>query len=141
MLGDLTDYPAGAACVLFGIIFMTGLESMSRFWVDNKILGQSTSDSESHLDWQSNKKLSSEVVPPISDVPESSSHFAGHSHTCLSVNVAANWASKSVDLKTKHQLGAYMFEFACIVHSFLIGEIVSKYETPPAACHASRHLL
>ena len=50
---------------------------------------------------------------------------AGHSHSCIAANTAAN--SVRISQHPSHQsskdlITAYMFELGCVVHSFLIGE-------------------
>lgn len=84
----------------------------------------------------------SEHIPIAADVPPSGPRVAfvayrhdeeqPHTHSCVAVNNAANWASNPAHAHVpgfpskdneaiSNQIMAYMFELGCVIHSFLIG--------------------
>lgn len=84
----------------------------------------------------------SEHIPIAADVPPSGPRATAyrhdeeqpHTHSCVAVNNAANWASNPAHAHVpgfpskdndndalSTQVMAYMFELGCVIHSFLIG--------------------
>lgn len=121
-LAELAEYPYGPLAVVFGVLVMVCTESLSRAFMHKHHLDDNTADAAAKP---------AAPLPAIAD-EATSSHARNsdfHSHTCVAVNNAAGWATSPQAASVRLQIIAYMFEIACVVHSFLIGEHLQHLHT------------
>eukprot|EP00798_Chlamydomonas_sp_ICE-L_P027974 gene27974-8859_t len=150
-MDTLDDYPYGGPTIVFGIIVMVLMENMSQVFMARKHLhshGHSHAhahDSRAHEELEhkgmeeslpleeekeAKKDAGSDDMPPAPVKPAQDASVISiavddHSHSCLSTNNTANWLSSTADpmaeTSIRAQVAAYMFEFGCVAHSFIIG--------------------
>lgn len=131
-LSDL-DYPLGGVCILSGLLSMSIVEHLSHSW-------KSKPGNDDHV-----LATDSDIEAPLSDKPHEDSHSNGdHNHTCISNLTSTTLANVALQRGNRNkQLSLYMFEFACVFHSLIIGislgmiherSVVQKL-TIAIACH------
>lgn len=131
-LAKYTEFPVGGTCILVGILFMSITEHVSHSWTGTTTLvsedshddvqgkDYSTSvDIEAPLNTEiccSHEECSNEVVK----VEENDDY---HVHSCITNLNSKSLASAAIKYQHKHTklFAVYIFEFACVFHSLLIG--------------------
>jgi len=114
-------YPVSATCIIFGILLLVFLESMTRRWL--KYLTSKTKSQEQRL--QEDQPEIGRKEDLSEEGTSSHDHGDGHTHQCISVahassGVLAHSNPENMNSST-HKVQAYMFELACSVHSVIIG--------------------
>jgi solute carrier family 39 (zinc transporter), member 1/2/3 len=110
-LNKYFDFPIGSCCILFGLLSMSIFDNMSHSWNINKI--------------------DNDIETPLNDMIENGCcdnscvqhcHLdEQHDHTCITNLNSKTLGNVVVELNKKKQVSVYLFEFACVFHSFLIG--------------------
>lgn len=115
-LNEYIDFPIGACCVLFGLLAMSIFDNMSHSW--------------------KNKQISQEIdiETPLNEIIETGecSHTCiqhcchddrntEHEHTCITNLNSKTLVNVVIETEKTQQVSVYLFEFACVFHSFLIG--------------------
>lgn len=116
-LNKYIEFPIGACCVLFGLLSMSIFDNMSHSW-NNK------DTSNNHLD----------IETPLNEIIENGScghsciqhchqdeKNAEHDHTCITNLNSKTLVNVVIETEKNKQVSVYLFEFACIFHSFIIG--------------------
>lgn len=106
-------YRLGATCILSGMLLMAITEHMSHSWTDNDV----PSDIETPLtDDNFCQSQDCTIVDCDSNKLENNDI---HTHSCITNLNSKSLANAAMDNKKK--LVVYIFEFACVFHSLLIG--------------------
>ncbi len=111
-LSEYIDFPLGACCVLFGLLSMLVFDNMSHSW----IMSRNNNDIET----------------PLNDIIETGNcdnsciqhchnDENNHEHICITNLNSKTLGNVVVELNKKKQITVYLFEFACVFHSFIIG--------------------
>ena len=111
-LNQYVDFPLGTCCVLFGLLSMSIFDNMSH-------------------SWSISNATDNDIETPLNDIIESGvcdnsciqhCHQDGeHDHTCITNLNSRTLGSVVIEANKKKQLSVYLFEFACVFHSFIIG--------------------
>jgi zinc transporter 1/2/3 len=109
-LNEYIEFPLGACCVLFGLLSMCIFDNMSHSW---------------NNDNNQNTNVSDDIEAPLNDTEcmncEKHCHKE-HEHNCIANLNTKTLANVVVDTnKSNKHITVYMFEFACVFHSFIIG--------------------
>ena len=124
-------YPVSATCMIFGILLLVFLESMTRRWLKH-LISKTAPTNPTEIDHHQEEQpeiMGKEGWSKEGKEGTSShghDHEHGHTHQCISVARASTGAMAHSNLTADnssitYQLYAYMFEFACSVHSVIIG--------------------
>lgn len=116
-LNEYIDFPIGACCVLFGLLSMSIFDNMSHSW-NNK------DTSNHHLD----------IETPLNEIIENRNcdhlciqhchqdeQSTDHDHTCITNLNSKTLVNVVIETEKNKQVSVYLFEFACVFHSFIIG--------------------
>lgn len=108
-LSEVVEYPVGGVCVMVGVMALMMIEHLSHHvWTHG--------DSHNRPpDVESSSVKPEEATGARTTVPSSS-----HQHTCLNNLTSGTVADVRLKEKTK-LLTLYLFEFACVFHSVIIG--------------------
>jgi zinc transporter 1/2/3 len=115
-LNEYIDFPIGACCVLFGLLSMSIFDNMSHSW-NNK-------ESSQHTD----------IETPLNEIIETGNcdhsciqhchqdeNNNEHDHTCITNLNSKTFVNAVIETDKNKQVSVYLFEFACVFHSFIIG--------------------
>lgn len=113
-LNNITDYPLGGTMILIGVLFLVIIENLSHSLFTKKndnLLDNIHGHNDHPIDHKS-----------IED--SSVNHSDDHNHVCINNLNISNLAcipDNNYNTNASSQLILYIFEFACIFHSFIIG--------------------
>ena len=116
-LNEYIDFPIGACCILLGLLSMSIFDNMSHSW-NNK-------DTSNKID----------IETPLNNIIETGecSHTCiqhchhddentnEHEHTCITNLNSKTLMNVVIETEKNKQVSVYLFEFACVFHSFIIG--------------------
>lgn len=111
---EYVDFPVGACCVLSGLLTMMIFDNMSHSWV----IDADNTDIETPLnDIIETGHCDSSCIQHCHQEDNNRSH----EHTCITNLNTKTLGSVVIETDNKKQVSVYLFEFACVFHSFIIG--------------------
>jgi zinc transporter 1/2/3 len=115
-------FPLGACCILFGILSMSIFEHVSHSWVSSKTFSQGDVEiplcDNVSIDCANCHQHCNQAPTEHDEIT-----VMDHTHTCV-VNLGSKSLScvATTEKSTKRKvIVLYLFEFACVFHSFIIG--------------------
>lgn len=116
-LDEYLEFPVGACCVLFGLLSMAIFDNMSHSWNKQESLTQTT-----------------DIETPLNEIIENGNcdhscirhchqdeKNTDHDHTCITNLNSKTLVNVVIETDKTKQVSVYLFEFACVFHSFIIG--------------------
>ena len=119
-LKQVIEYPFGGVSILFGIILMSIIEHISHSWNKND-------DTHSHdlsvVDIEAPFYIDTGCQHAECNINDATDEHNDeqHKHSCITNLNSKSFASVATDKITKKRFMLYVFEFACVFHSFIIG--------------------
>ena len=114
-LKEVVEYPLGGVSILFGIILMSIIEHISHSWNKND---DNHSPNLSVVDIEAPFYIDTGCEHTECNVNEATDE---HKHSCITNLNSKSLASVATDKITKKRFMLYVFEIACVFHSFIIG--------------------
>jgi len=114
-LSKYSSFPVGATCVLAGLVSIAIVDGLSHS------LKPSVEPEE---DLEKALHSTSDCAQCVHHCNQEDEDGVGHSHTCISTlntRTLASVATQNHPTHTKSVISLYLFEVACVLHSFIIG--------------------
>lgn len=115
-LNEYIEFPIGACCVLFGLLSMSIFDNMSYSWNRKETTDQN------------------DIETPLNEIIENGNcdhsciqhchpgeRTVEHDHNCMTNLNSKTLGNVVIDTYSNQQVSVYLFEFACVFHSFIIG--------------------
>lgn len=115
-LNEYVEFPIGACCILFGLLAMSIFDNMSHSWNNKEY------------------KDPIDIETPLNEIIETGycdrsciqhCHKEGktieHDHTCITNLNSKTLGNVVIEVDKNKKVSVYLFEFACVFHSFIIG--------------------
>jgi solute carrier family 39 (zinc transporter), member 1/2/3 len=115
-LKKVVEYPLGGVSILFGIILMSIIEHISHSW--NKNDDTHHSNDLTIVDIEAPFYIDTCCEHTECNMNEATDE---HKHSCITNLNSKSFASVATDKIMKKRFMLYVFEFACVFHSFIIG--------------------
>ena len=105
-LNEYVDFPIGACCVLFGLLSMSIFDNMSHSWNNKETSQQNEIIETGNCD---------------NSCVQHCHQNTDHDHTCITNLNSKTLVNVVIETYKNKQVSVYLFEFACVFHSFIIG--------------------